>query len=374
MRIVNGKVFTDGAFVEQTVHAIDGRFAETGGETDGIVVEAQGCYVIPGLVDVHFHGCMGHDFCDATPEAYEAIARYEASRGVTAVCPATMTYPEEKLQTIMEAARAFEAPEDGADLVGINMEGPFISPDKIGAQNPAYVQKADAAMFRRLQEASGGLVKLVDIAPEEEGALAFVDEVGDDVRVSVAHTCADYDTARAAFAHGARQLTHCYNAMPGLHHRKPGPIAAAFDHPDVTPEIIADGVHIHPSMVRLAFRIFGDDRVILISDSMEATGLEDGEYSLGGQPVTVRGNLATLHDGTIAGSATDLMACLRTAVKDMGIPLASAVKAASANPARAIGVDADYGSIKPGKIANCALLDEETLEVRAVILRGRVLR
>lgn len=374
MRIVNGKVFTDGAFVEQTVHAQGGRFSESGGEADGIVVEAQGCYVIPGLVDVHFHGCMGHDFCDATPEAYEAIARYEASRGVTAVCPATMTYPEEKLQTIMEAARAFEVPEDGADLVGINMEGPFISPDKIGAQNPAYVQKADAAMFRRLQEASGGLVKLVDIAPEEEGALAFVDEVGGDVRVSVAHTCADYDTACAAFAHGARQLTHCYNAMPGLHHRKPGPIAAAFDHPDVTPEIIADGVHIHPSMVRLAFRIFGDDRVILISDSMEATGLEDGEYSLGGQPVTVRGNLATLHDGTIAGSATDLMACLRTAVKDMGIPLASAVKAASANPARALGVDADYGSIEPGKIASCALLDEGTLEVRAVILRGRVLR
>lgn len=374
MRIVNGKVFTDGAFVEQTVHAQGGRFSESGGEADGIVVEAQGCYVIPGLVDVHFHGCMGHDFCDATPEAYEAIARYEASRGVTAVCPATMTYPEEKLQTIMEAARAFEVPEDGADLVGINMEGPFISPDKIGAQNPAYVQKADAAMFRRLQEASGGLVKLVDIAPEEEGALAFVDEVGGDVRVSVAHTCAGYDTACAAFAHGARQLTHCYNAMPGLHHRKPGPIAAAFDHPDVTPEIIADGVHIHPSMVRLAFRIFGDNRVILISDSMEATGLEDGEYSLGGQPVTVRGNLATLHDGTIAGSATDLMACLRTAVKDMDIPLASAVKAASANPARAIGVDADYGSIEPGKIASCALLDEETLEVRAVILRGRVLR
>lgn len=373
MRIVNGTVFADGMFEQREVHAVDGRFAETGGEADGVVVEAQGCYVIPGLVDVHFHGCVGHDFCDATAEAYEAIARYEASRGVTAICPATMTYPEEKLAGIMDAARAFETPADGADLVGINMEGPFISPDKIGAQNPAYLHRADPAMFARLQERAGGLVKIVDIAPEEPGGMEFIDAVGESVRVSIAHTCADYDAASEAFDHGARHLTHCYNAMPGLHHRKPGPIAAAADHPEATPELIADGVHIHPSMVRLAFRLFGDDRMILISDSMEATGLEDGEYSLGGQPVTVRGNLATLHDGTIAGSATDLMACLRTAVRDMGIPLESAVKAASANPARAIGVDADYGAIAPGKVASCVLLDQETLEVRLVILRGMVL-
>lgn len=373
MRIVNGTVFADGMFEQREVHAVDGRFAETGGEADGVVVEAQGCYVIPGLVDVHFHGCVGHDFCDATAEAYEAIARYEASRGVTAICPATMTYPEEKLAGIMDAARAFETPADGADLVGINMEGPFISPDKIGAQNPAYLHRADPAMFARLQERAGGLVKIVDIAPEEPGGMEFIDAVGESVRVSIAHTCADYDAVSEAFDHGARHLTHCYNAMPGLHHRKPGPIAAAADHPAVTPELIADGVHIHPSMVRLAFRLFGDDRMILISDSMEATGLEDGEYSLGGQPVTVRGNLATLHDGTIAGSATDLMACLRTAVREMGIPLESAVKAASANPARAIGVDADYGAIAPGKVASCVLLDQETLEVRLVILRGTVL-
>lgn len=370
MRIVNGAVFADGSFEARTVHAVEGRFVEAGGEADGVVVEAQGCYVVPGLVDVHFHGCMGHDFCDATAESYDAISRYEASRGVTAICPATMTYPEDRLRGIMEAARGWQAPDDGADLVGINMEGPFISPDKIGAQNPAYVQRADAAMFRRLQEAAGGLVKLVDIAPEEDGALSFIDELAGEVRVSVAHTCADYDAACAAYEHGARHLTHCYNAMPGLHHRKPGPIAAAIDRAEVTPEVIADGVHVHPAMVRLAFRVFGDDRVILISDSMEATGLDDGEYSLGGQPVTVRGNRATLHDGTIAGSATDLMACLRTAVLDMGIPLASAVKAASSNPARAIGVDADFGAIAPGKVASCVLLDRETLEVRQVVLRG----
>lgn len=371
MKIVNGKAFIHGRFVERDVFIEDGRFSKEFGGGD--VYDAKGAYVIPGLVDVHFHGCDGHDFCEGEKEAFDAIVRYEARRGVTAVCPATMTYPEEKLAGIMRAAAAYESPSDGASLVGVNMEGPFISPDKIGAQNPAYVQKADVGMFRRLQEESGGLIKLVDVAPEEPGALEFISSVRDEVRVSLAHTCADYDTAAEAFRQGARHLTHCYNAMPPLHHRKPGPIAAALDRPEVTPEIIADGVHIHPSMVRLAFAAFGDDRVVLISDSMMATGLEDGEYSLGGQAVTVRGNLATLHDGTIAGSATDLMSCLRTAVLKMGIPLESAVKAASCNPAKAIGVFSDFGSIEPGKAADCVVLEPGTLDVVQVFVRGRAI-
>lgn len=371
MKIVNGRVFTGDRFEERDVFIEGGRFVEEacGGE----VYDATGCYVVPGLVDVHFHGCDGHDFCEGSTEALDAIARFEARRGVTAICPATMTYPEGTLADIMAVARSYESPEDGASLVGINMEGPFISPNKIGAQNPEYVQATDVAMFRRLQEASGSLIKLVDIAPEEPGALDFVASVRDEVRVSIAHTCADYDTAAVAFRSGARHLTHCYNAMPPLHHRDPGPIAAAIDHPEVTPEVIADGVHIHPSMVRLAFSAFGDDRVVLVSDSMMATGLEDGEYSLGGQAVTVRGNLATLHDGTIAGSATDLMSCVRIAVLKMGIPLESAIKAASANPARAIGVFSEFGSIEPGKVADCVVLDPGTLDIRQVVLRGRAL-
>lgn len=373
MRIVNGKVFTDGAFVERTVHAVDGRFVEAGGETDGVVVEARGCYVVPGLVDVHFHGCMGHDFCDASAASYDAIARYEASRGVTAICPATMTYPEDKLRSIMEAARAWQAPEDGADLVGVNMEGPFISPDKIGAQSPAYVQRADAGMFRRLQEAAGGLVKLVDIAPEEAGAMEFLDELAGEVRVSIAHTCADYDTAREAFARGARHLTHCYNAMPGLHHRKPGPIAAAAERDDVTVELICDGIHIHPAMVRLAFDLFGRDRVCLVSDTMRACGLEDGTYDLGGQDVTVRGPRATLADGTLAGSVSDLMSCLVCAVQEMEVPLEDAVRAATANPARAVGIDAERGSIARGKIADAVVLGSD-LKIRHVVVRGKLLR
>lgn len=379
MRVTGGRVFQDGRFAEAEVLVDAGRIAGVAPGADAAVaageasVDARGCYVVPGFVDIHFHGCRGADLCDASEEAIREIARYEASRGVTAICPATMTYPEDRLRSVAQAAAAFSPAPDEAALVGINMEGPFISPDRIGAQNPEYVQRADAAMLHRLQEAAGGLVKLVDIAPEEPGALEFVSEAAGEARVSLAHTCTDYETAREAFERGARHLTHLYNAMPGLHHRKPGPIAAAWEHPDVTVELICDGVHIHPAMVRLTFGLFGAERICLISDSMRATGLEDGSYDLGGQQVEVRGNVATLADGTIAGSVTDLAACVRHAVLDMGIPLEDAVRAATLTPARAIGIDAERGSIEAGKVADLVVLDEG-LNVKHVILRGELIR
>lgn len=378
MQVRGGSVLTGAGFASADIVIEGERFAAVDPQgtaataADGQVLGASGCYVVPGLIDLHFHGCVGHDFCDGTEEAIDAIARHEASCGVTAICPATMTYPEDVLAPIMDAAASYEAKRDGAALVGINMEGPYISPGNIGAQNPAYLHLPDEAMFRRLQERSGNLIKLVDVAPEVDGALDFIRSVSSDVRVSIAHTQADYDTACAAIEAGARQMTHLCNAMPPLHHRKPGPIGAAFDHSEVMPELIADGVHIHPSMMRLLFAAFGADRVILISDSMMATGLDDGEYSLGGQDVTVRGNVATLRSGTIAGSATDLMACVRVAVRDMGIPLDAAVRAASANPARALGLEGERGSIEVGKIADAVVLDEN-LRVRHVILRGELL-
>lgn len=374
MRITGGKVFSGGAFTKAAVEVADGRIAalEPSGGASALSegdIDATGCYVVPGFIDIHFHGCVGADLCDAAEEAVRAIARHEASRGVTSICPATMTYPEELLSSVGRIATAFEPAADEAALVGINLEGPFISPDKIGAQNPAYVQHADAAMLRRIQEAGRGLVKLVDIAPEEPGALEFVAEVAGEVRVSLAHTCTDYDTARAAFDHGARHMTHLYNAMPGLHHRKPGPIAAAWECTEATVELICDGVHVHPAMARLTFALFGADRICLISDSMRACGLEDGTYDLGGQDVTVRGNVATLADGTIAGSVTDLAACVRHAVREMDVPLEDAVLAATLTPARAIGIDGERGSIEVGKIADLVVLDED-LNVKHVVLRG----
>lgn len=374
MIIKNANIYTpEHTFRTGDLVIRDGRIAFGAAPQEGEqVLDAKGAYALPGLVDIHFHGAVGHDFCDADEAGLQAIADFEASKGVLAICPATMTFSEEILNGIMDAAAAHKNGR-GADLVGINMEGPYISPRKIGAQNPKYVQGADAAMFRRLQQRSGGLIKLVDVAPEEPGNLDFIRDCAGEVRISIAHTCTSYETAKEAFAAGASHMTHLYNAMPGITHREPGPIIAALeDHAEV--ELITDGVHIHPAMVRFTFNTFGDDRVVLIADSMMACGLPDGAYSLGGQAVTVRGPRATLteHPDTIAGSATCLYDCMRRAVVDMGVPLESAVRAASENPARSIGLDADYGTLAPGRYGNVILADDD-LNILTVVQKGKII-
>lgn len=368
MIIKNASVFEEnGTFVTKDIYIEGESFTDS--SSDETVIDADGLYAIPGLTDVHFHGCVGYDFCDGTHEAIRTIAEYELKNGVTNICPATMTYDEDTLSKIGTAAATYDN-ASGAELVGINMEGPFIAPAKKGAQNGKYIHKPDIDMFRRLQEKAAGLYKLVDIAPEEEGSMDFIEALKDEVTISIAHTTADYEIANEAYKKGARHATHLYNAMPPFSHRAPGVIGAACDNDHVRVELICDGIHIHPSVVRTTFKMFGDDRVILISDSMMATGLTDGDYSLGGQAVKVVGQLATLADGTIAGSATNLMGCLRTAVQKMGIPLGSAVKAAAVNSAKAIGIYENYGSITPGKKANLVLLDKD-LNIVKIIFKGQ---
>lgn len=378
MIIRNASVYTeDGIFLERDIYIEGKRFVDCEEEvTDRTETDASGCVAIPGLTDIHFHGCMGYDFCDGTREAVDAMAAYEASVGVTNIVPATMTLSEEMLLGICKTARDYAEEgekEDRARFHGINMEGPFISSEKKGAQNGEYIHGPDIAMFDRLNEASGNRVKLLAIAPEEEGAMELIEKRHDRVVMSVAHTCADYDTTVRAFGKGASHMTHLYNAMNSYTHRAPGPIGAAADTHKVEVELICDGVHIHPASVRTTFKIFGDDRIILISDSMRATGLEDGDYTLGGQDVKVKGNLATLHDGTIAGSVTNLLDCMRTAVLRMGIPLECAVKCASVNPAKSVGIYGEHGSITPGKIADVVLLEKDGLVLRQVVLAGKVL-
>ena len=370
MIIKNIQVYTeDKVFEKGEIYIKDGVFSEKPQENDE-VIDGNGCYAIPGLIDVHFHGCMGYDFCDATKEAIDAITEYEASQGVTTIVPATMTLSEIELINIMRNADNYHS-NKGAELVGINMEGPFINEAKKGAQSATYIQKPNVELFRKLQKTANGLIKLVDIAPEIDGAMNFIEELKDEVRISFAHTTADYEIAKKGYDMGACHATHLYNAMPPLSHREPGIIGAARDSEHVMVELICDGIHIHPSVIRATFEMFGDDRIVMISDSMRATGLSDGMYTLGGQDVKVEGKLATLvSDGTIAGSATNLMECLKIAVCDMNIPLESAVACATINPAKSIGVYDKYGSIKSGKIANLVLLNKE-LDVMTVILNGR---
>lgn len=248
-----------------------------------------------------------------------------------------------------------------------------MAPAKKGAQNGEYIHDPDIEMFDRLNKASGNIVKLLAIAPEREGAMELIEKRRDQVVLSLAHTATDYDTAIMAFEKGASHVTHLYNAMNPYTHRAPGLIGAAADKEKVEVELICDGVHIHPAAVRTTFKVFGDDRIILISDSMRATGLEDGDYTLGGQYVKVTGNLAALEDGTIAGSVTNLLDCMRTAVLKMGIPLESAVKCAAVNPAKSVGIYDQHGSISVGKKADVVLLTKDGLVLRQVIFDGKLL-
>lgn len=358
MIIKHAKVFReDGTFCERTL-STEKELIVKDGEGGGQTIEAAGLYAVPGLVDIHFHGCAGKDFCDGTEDAIRQIAEYELSQGITSICPATMTIPVDQIASICKVAGGYRG-RTGATLRGINLEGPFISPAKKGAQKEDHILAPDVGLLRQWMELSGGLCKLVDIAPETEGAMAFIDEVKGEIHISVAHTTADYDTASEAFGRGADHITHLYNAMPGFSHRAPGVIGAGADQAHVYAELICDGIHVHPSAIRAAFKLYGSDRIVLISDSIEATGLSDGEYSLGGQPVTVRGNQARLADGTLAGSATNLMDCMRFLVRNVDIPLGTAVKCATVNPAKSIGIYETVGSLDAGKAADILLLDED---------------
>lgn len=367
MRLTGGLVFDlEKGFVSKNIGFSDGFICESAG---GEVVDVSGCYVIPGLTDLHFHGCLGEDLSDGDANGLKKMAEYELSRGVTQICPAGMTLLPEDLEKYCKvAAEHLRNAETGAELVGLNLEGPFLSKEKKGAQNGEWLQDPNMELLDKLIEASGGLAKLVTVAPELPGAMEFIEKASKKLVVSLGHSTAGYETAKEAFFRGAREVTHLFNAMPPLNHRSPGIVGAAADNEAVTAELISDGVHIHPSVVRASFKLFGADRIVLISDTMRAAGMPDGEYMLGGQTVTVKGPRPTLADGTIAGSATDLMSCMRAAVS-FGIPLFDAVKAAAVNPARILGIFDRFGSLEEGKAANVAVLGKD-LSLKSVYFKG----
>ena len=366
MIIKGGKVFQeDGSFLEQAIYINDHRLVDKAEyQDDGEVIDAEGLLVLPGLVDIHSHGAAGEDFSDGNPEGLKKILQYEKRCGITSYCPTSMTFPKERLRQIFASIKGAQTEEE-AKVVGINMEGPFLDPAKKGAHVEEWIAAPDAAFVRELNQDVDGLVRLVTLAPNMDGAEEFIKEMHEEVCISLGHTAADYDCASRAMKLGAHHVTHLYNAMQPFGHRAPGLIGAAMDDPECMVELICDGYHIHPSAIRAAFRMFGPERVILISDSMRATGMENGTYELGGQEVTVKDRKAVLKDGTLAGSATNLYGCMCKAV-EFGIPLEQAIMAVTANPARSIGIFDRVGSIRIGKQADL-LLVSENLELKRVI-------
>ena len=363
MLIKNAKVFVGKSFVDADIQF--DRTVTAIGKIDGPAdLDAQGGYVIPGLVDIHTHGAMGEDFSDGKPEGLQPMADFYAAHGVTSFLGTTMTLKEETLTPAMHTIRDFRSGH-GAKCAGIHLEGPFLCYAKRGAQAAENLHKPDTALFHRLNEASGGIVKMVTVACEVEGAMPFLREVSKVCAVSWGHTTADYDTAMAGFQAGATHATHLYNGMPSFLHRAPGVIGAAFDS-GASVELICDGLHIHPSVIRATYQLFGD-KLNLVSDSLRCTGMPDGDYELGGQPIVMKDQKATLLDGTLAGSSISLLKAMQNVVR-FGLPLEAAVYAASTAPAQAARLDA--GVIAQGKPADLVLLDKD-LELKAVFVDGK---
>ena len=372
----NARIFcSDFTFHMGAFEVVDGKFGAVLPEEAPVdAVDLQGATVIPGLIDVHSHGNSGADFSDGDYEGLKTMASYYASVGVTSFAPASMTLPYDVLSRAFANAKKLveEAPANLSVLRGIQMEGPYFSYAKRGAQNPDYLMEPDFEGFKKLYDDCGGLVRIVDIAPELPGAAEFVAKAKDLCTVSVAHTDSDYDHAKAVFDAGATHLTHLFNAMPGIHHRNPGVIPAAVEKPNARAEIICDGYHIHPASVRLAFTMF-KDRMVLVSDSGRCAGQPEGyQFDLGGQMAEIRGGVAKLVGSeTIACSATNLWVCLQN-VLSWGIPEEEAVRAASYNPACSIEADKVVGTIETGKVADFLVCSADYSH-RRVFLAGKEL-
>jgi len=352
----NARIFTgDFKFENGAFEVKDGKFGAILPENvPADAVDLQGATVIPGLIEVHSHGNSGYDFSDGDYEGLKKMAEYYLRCGVTSFAPASMTLPYDVLEKAFATAKklAEEKPENCSVLRGIQMEGPYFSYKKRGAQNPAYLKTPDFEGFKKLYDDCNGLIRIVDVAPELEGAAEFVEKAKAYCTVSIAHTDSDYDHAKAAIDAGVTHLTHLYNAMPGINHRNPGVIPAAAENENVRAEIICDGLHIHPTAVRLAFNMFGGERMIIVSDSGRCAGQADGtKFELGGQIAQLIDGVARLEDGTIACSATNMYQSLLN-VLSWGIREEDAVRAATYNPACSLGVQNVVGSIAAGKQAD----------------------
>ncbi len=358
----NGRVFTENGIFENKDVVIEGNKITKIGENlsyDGEVYDLKGKKLLPGFIDIHTHGCGGADFCDAGLESFEKMAETYIKFGVTTAMTTSMTISKDDLRKSFSVYKEFADNQGtrGTRLAGINMEGPFLSIPKKGAHIEEYVIPGDFEFFKELFELSGNRIKIVDVAPEVEGNLDFIEKAKDLATVSVAHTDGSYEVCMEAYKRGATNTTHLYNAMTPFSHRAPGAVGAAYDS-DAFVEIICDGFHVLPPALRTSFKIFGDDRICIISDSMRASGMPEGVYDLGGQDVYVKDGIAALANGVIAGSVANSHIGIKNLL-EFGIKEESVIKAATINPARAIKMDDEIGSIREGKLADLVIVDDD---------------
>ena len=369
----NGSVFTDkGVFESVDVQVQNGLIAKVGANlsSDGEeVIDLKGKKLLPGFIDIHSHGCGGADFCDGSEASFQKMADTYIKAGVTTVMTTSMTLPPETLSRLFKVYKNFADNQSaqGSRLYGINMEEPFLSKEKKGAHVEEYIIPADIELFKKLNDESGNRVRLVDVAPEVPGNMDFIAEAKDICTVCVAHTNGNYQTTMDAYEKGATSTTHLYNAMTGLSHREPGVVGAAYDS-DAFVELICDGIHIHPAVIRTTFKVFGEDRICMISDSMCAAGMPEGIYELGGQTVYVKDGKAALGNGTIAGSVVNSLIGVKR-LMEFGIREEAALKAATINPAKAVKIDGLTGSITEGKWADLLIVDSQ-YNVEAVYRDG----
>ena len=370
--IVNGKIILPEGIVEGQALLFDGKIVgivprEAIGAAE--VIDAEGGYVSPGLIDIHIHGYLGEDASDGSEAGLIKMAEGIAQNGVTAWLPTTMTVSYAELRRAFDAVRKLSKRENnpnGAQMLGVNAEGPFINPSKKGAQAVEHIRPADAHFLIE----NSDIIRLFTIAPEMPGALDCIREVAQktSLRISMGHTAANYEEAKAGIEAGVRHATHLFNAMTPLNHRDPGVVGAALADDRVMTEMIADTFHISADLFGLVAKVKGDN-LILITDCTRAGGLADGEYSLGGQPIFVKGIECRLKDGTIAGSVLRLNNAVRNVREHTNLPLEQIVRMASLNPARAIGVADRKGSLEAGKDADIVLTDAD-FQVKRTIIGG----
>lgn len=380
MILKNASVFVDGKFLPADITVSDGRFetidskdtgkAASGKQTDDEIIDLSDKLVIPGFIELHSHGCIGYDFTTSAPEELEKMCEFYSENGITSILATTMTIGYDTYKRAMlNIKETCENNTKGSRIIGINMEGPFLGAAKKGAHDTRYLLSINEQKYEELNDLSGDRVRLIDLDPDLPGAIPFIEKYSKKKVISLAHTACDYETAVTAIKAGASHVTHLFNAMNGLHHRAPGIIGAVSDYP-VNAEIICDGIHIHPSVMRLVFKAF-PEKLILISDSMSAAGLEDGSYELGGQKVFVKDGKATLKDGTIAGSTTTIYKAFKKCI-EIGIPVEQAVLSATLYPAKAIHAEEEIGSIAAGKRADFIIMDK-AYNIEKVYSGGKLL-